>query len=46
MNGGYALFLMLFCLHRFNGERSLSAIYHLFSGKNRHKRCKTANGFS
>lgn len=33
MKSGYASFLMLFCLHRFNGERSLSAIYHLFSGK-------------
>jgi uncharacterized protein YpbB len=27
------LFLLLFCLHRFNGERSLSAVYHLLSGK-------------
>jgi uncharacterized protein YpbB len=33
MKGGYASFLILFCLHHFNGERSLSAIYHLFSGK-------------
>ncbi|MGP3608263.1 helix-turn-helix domain-containing protein [Anoxybacteroides rupiense] len=26
-------FLLLFCLQRFNGERSLSAVYHLLSGK-------------
>lgn len=26
-------FLLLYCLHRFNGERSLSAVYHLLSGK-------------
>lgn len=25
--------LLLYCLHRFNGERSLSAVYHLLSGK-------------
>jgi uncharacterized protein YpbB len=33
MRDGYAAFLLLFCLHRFNGERSLAAVYHLFSGK-------------
>ncbi|WP_035098088.1 helix-turn-helix domain-containing protein [Anoxybacteroides tepidamans] len=26
-------FLLLFCLQRFNGERSLSAVFHLLSGK-------------
>jgi uncharacterized protein YpbB len=33
MRDGYAAFLLLFCLDRFNGERSLAAVYHLFSGK-------------
>ncbi|MCZ0754533.1 helix-turn-helix domain-containing protein [Anoxybacillus sp. J5B_2022] len=26
-------YLLLYCLHRFNGERSLAAVYHLLSGK-------------
>lgn len=46
MKDGYAAFLLSFCLHRFNGERSLAAVYHLFSGKNQRKRCRTVNGFS
>jgi len=26
-------YLLLYCLHRFNGERSLAAVYHLLTGK-------------
>ncbi|WP_199425940.1 YpbB family protein [Thermaerobacillus caldiproteolyticus] len=33
MKSDYGSFLLLFCLQRLNGERSLSALYHLFSGK-------------
>ncbi|OKO95177.1 helix-turn-helix domain-containing protein [Geobacillus proteiniphilus] len=33
MRHGYASFLLAHCLRRFNGERTLAAAYHLFSGK-------------
>jgi len=33
MRHGYASFLIAHCLRRFNGERTLAAVYHLFSGK-------------
>nr|WP_305142679.1 hypothetical protein [Geobacillus thermoleovorans] len=33
MRHGYASFLLAHCLRRFNGERTLAAVYHLFSGK-------------
>ncbi|KPD00887.1 hypothetical protein LR69_00969 [Geobacillus sp. BCO2] len=46
MRHGYASFLLAHCLRRFNGERTLAAVYHVFSGKNRRRRSKTANGFS
>ncbi|AGT32565.1 Rrf2 family transcriptional regulator [Geobacillus genomosp. 3] len=33
MRQGYALVLLAHCLRRFDGERTLAAVYHLFSGK-------------
>ncbi len=38
--------IVLFCIDRFRGERSLAAIDHLLNGKKRRKRCKIVNGIT
>ncbi len=46
MKGGYASFLVLFCLHRFRGSGLYPRYIIYLPEKSRHKRYKIVNGFS